>query len=131
MDCRKALIDSKGDLKLAEQYLRKKGALIAAEKKNKKTNCGLIESYVHSDGRVGSLVKLNCETDFVARSKDFKKLAHELAMQAAAMKPKTVVELLKQDYIRDTNIKVADLLKEAVCKIKENIRISDFQRLEV
>ena len=91
----------------------------------------MVEAYVHADGRVGSLVKLSCETDFVARNKDFKKLAHELAMQVAAMKPKDVKELLGQDYIRDPKLKIEDLLKQAVGKIKENIKIESFKRLEV
>ena len=131
IDCRKALQESDGSLAKAKKWLAKKGALTAAKKAERETKAGLIEAYVHADGRVASLVKLSCETDFVARNKDFKKLAHEIAMQVAAMKPKSVKELLTQEYIRDPSKKVKDLVYEAIGKIGENIRIEEISRIEV
>lgn len=131
MDCRKALEESKGDFKKAQQILQKKSAMIAAKKADRLTKSGIIEAYIHSDGRVGSIVKLSCETDFVARNNDFKSLAHELALQVAAMNPKTVADLLKQEYIRNPKLTIEDLVKEAIGKIKENIKIETFQRMEV
>jgi elongation factor Ts len=131
MDCRKALEESSGDVDKAKKWLLKKGALVAAKKANRETKAGLVEAYVHADGRVGSLVKLTCETDFVARTQDFKKLAHEIAMQVAAMKPKNVKELMDQEYIRDSSKKIKDLLHEAIGKIGENIKIEEFFRIEV
>jgi elongation factor Ts len=131
MDCRMALMEAKGDFDKAKKWLDKKGTATAKKKASRATNAGFIDSYVHAGGQVGVLVKLVCETDFVARNKDFQNLAHEIAMQAAAMNPKDVKELLEQDYIRDPKIKVKDLLKQTIGKIKENIKIETFKRLEV
>ncbi|MFC1711304.1 translation elongation factor Ts [Patescibacteria group bacterium] len=131
MDCKKALSESNNDFAKAKKWLLKKGIKLAAKKQDRETNSGIIKSYIHADGRVGAMVKLVCETDFVARNDDFQKLAYELAMQIVAMKPKSVGELLKQDYIRNPKQKIEDLIKEAIGKIKENIKIADFKRLEV
>jgi len=131
MDCRKALIVSQGDFNKAQKNLQKKGMKIASKKAHRNTGAGLIESYIHNGGQVGVLLKLSCETDFVSRNKDFKQLAHEIAMQIAAMNPKSVEELLKQEYIRDPKKIIADLIKEAIGKIKENIKISEIKRMEI
>lgn len=131
MDCYKALQESGGDFTKAKAWLMKKGAKVAAKKADRKTSTSLIETYLHSDGRVGAMVKLACETDFVARNKEFKKLAHELAMQVAAMNPASVKALLKQEYIREPEKKVGDLVKEAIGKLKENIRIEEIFRMEI
>lgn len=131
MDCRRALQESDGDLAKAKKWLAKKGDLTAAKKSDRETKAGLVEAYVHTDGRVASLVKLSCETDFVARNQDFKKLAHEIAMQVAAMRSKNVKELLEQEYIRDSSKKIKDLLHEAIAKIGENIKIEKISRIEV
>jgi len=87
LDCKKALEASGGDLEKAKAYLREKGLAAAAKKVNREAKEGLIEAYVHAGGRVGALIELNCETDFVARTEDFKNLAHDLAMQVVAAKP--------------------------------------------
>ncbi len=131
IDCKKALEQAKGDLKKAKEILKKRSVVLAEKKKDRKTSVGRIESYTHLDGKIGSLVKLTCETDFVARNKDFKKLAHELCLQVAAMKPKTGEKLLQQDYIRDPSKKVKDLVKEAIAKLGENIKVKGFERMEV
>ena len=87
MDCKRALQESKGDLARAEEILREQGIASAARKASRATNQGVVESYIHSGGRIGAIVEVNCETDFVARTPDFKDLAHDLAMQVAAMSP--------------------------------------------
>lgn len=88
MDCKKALVDCDGDIEKAVEYLRKKGLSVASKKAERVTSNGIIESYIHMGGKIGVLVELNCETDFVARTDEFKILAHELAMQVAATNPK-------------------------------------------
>jgi len=130
-DCRKALEESKGDYNKALDWLRKHGIEKAAKKTERETSQGLIDSYIHQNGRVGALVVLLCETDFVARTSEFKHLAHELAMQVAAMNPKDVEALLKQEYIRDNSKTVSDLVKEAIAKLGENIVVKRFQRYEL
>jgi elongation factor Ts len=131
MDCKKALTEARGDMEKAKAILKAKGLATAAKKAAKKTSAGRVEAYTHLDGKVGSLVKLTCETDFVARNSEFKKLAHELCLQVAAMKPKDAAALLKQEYIRDPSKTVEELVKETIAKVGENIRIEGFERMEV
>ena len=90
MDCKNALTETKGDMELAIEYLRKKGAAVAAKRADRETNQGVVEAYIHAGGRIGALVELNCETDFVAKTPGFKQLAHDIAMQVAAMTPQYV-----------------------------------------
>ena len=130
-DCKMALDEAKGDMKKAEEILRKKGFEKAAKKSDRETGQGLVESYVHQTGKVGVLVSVLCETDFVARTDEFKHLAHEIAMQIAAMNPKDVDALLKQEYIRDGSKTINDLVTEAIAKLGENIKISEFKRSEI
>jgi len=92
LDCRKALTDADGDFNKAVDFLREKGMATAAKRSDRTASQGVIELYSHGDGRVGVIVELNCETDFVARSEDFRKLAHELALQIAAAAPQYVKE---------------------------------------
>ncbi|MCX6120447.1 MAG: translation elongation factor Ts [Ignavibacteriales bacterium] len=87
MDCKNALTETKGDMELAIDYLRKKGAAVAAKRADRETNQGVVEAYIHAGGRIGAMVELNCETDFVAKTAGFKQLAHDIAMQVAAMTP--------------------------------------------
>lgn len=126
-DCNKALKETKGDLKKAEEILRKKGFEKAAKKKDRTTAAGSIVSYIHAGGKVGSLIEINCETDFVARTDEFKGLAQEIAMQVAAMNPKDVKTLLAQDYIRDSSKTVDALIKETIAKLGENIQVARFK----
>ena len=130
-DCRQALEESGGDLKKAQKILAEKGVAVAQKRVGKETSQGLIETYVHNEGKIGVMVEVNCETDFVARTDDFKKFVHELAMQIAAMKPKDVDELVKQVYIRDQEKTVEDLLAETLAKTGENIKIKRFCRYEL
>ncbi len=130
-DVRQALDESDGDLKKAREWLQKKGFERAEKKGDRITEQGLIESYVHANGKIGVLVELLCETDFVARTDEFKNLAHEISLQVSAMNPKNVEELLEQDYIRDGSKKVSDLIKETIAVLGENITLKRFSRLEI
>ena len=128
LECRKALEQTEGNEKKALELLKKKGLEIAEKKQERETKQGLLEAYSHNGGKVVSVVELLCESDFVARNEEFKALAHELAMQVAAMNPSSVEELLKQEYIRDASKKVDDLVKEVIGKIRENIKVSRIAR---
>jgi elongation factor Ts len=130
-DCKKALEQSDSDLKKATELLKTWGIQKSAKKEGRETRQGIVESYIHANGRVGVLLTLFCETDFVAENAEFKNLAHEIAMQVASMNPKNTDELLKQDYIRDGKMKVEDLIKSVIGKIGENIRIGEFVRYEI
>ncbi len=131
MDCKKALVEAKGSMEKAKAILKQKGLAIAAKKADKKTEAGRVEAYTHLDGRAGALLKLSCETDFVSCHEEFKKLAHELCLQVTAMKPKSVADLLKQEYIREPGKTVRELLNETIVKMGENIKIEEFCRLEI
>ena len=130
-DCTKALEEAKGDYEKAIQILKKRGIERAEKKADRETAQGIIESYIHQNGKVGVLLEILCETDFVARTEDFKKLAHEVAMQIAAMNPKNVEVLLKQEYIRDGSVTIENLIKQAIGKLGENIRVKAFTRYEL
>jgi len=127
MDCKKALEEASGDFAKAKELLKARGVEIANKKAGRNANEGIIECYVHGS-KVGVMVELASETDFVARNEEFKKLAHEIAMQVASMAPSNLEELLKQDYIRDPGKTIADLVHEAVGKIGENIQVRRFVR---
>lgn len=127
-DCRVALEESNGDYEKAIEWLKKKGIERAEKKADRETGEGLVEAYVHGNGRVGVLVTVLCETDFVARTDEFKKLSHEIAMQISAMEPKDVKELLKQEYIRDPKLTIEELIKQSIGKLGENIQVREFSR---
>lgn len=129
-DCKEALVKVQGDFDRALEILKKKGAEIAAKKAQREVGQGLIETYVHAGGKVAAMVEVACETDFVARTDEFKNLAHELAMQICAMDPKDISELLHQEYIRDSEKKVEELVKETIAKVGENIKIVRFIRFD-
>lgn len=131
MDCRQALEESGGDLKKAMVWIEKRGREKAEKKAGRETSEGLIEAYIHTTGKVGAIVEITCETDFVARNAEFKNLAHEVAMQVASMNPENVEELLKQDYIRDNSKTVGQLIKELIGKLGENIILKKFERFEI
>ena len=147
MDCKRALEQSEGDLAKAHEILKDIGAASAAKKASRATNEGIVESYIHSGGRIGVLLEVNCETDFVARTPEFRELAHSLAMQVAAMAPLHVdcddlredeteeipqeACLMQQAFIRDPTKTIQDLVKEAVGKLGENIRVRRFIRFSL
>ncbi|MCL5434934.1 MAG: translation elongation factor Ts [Patescibacteria group bacterium] len=130
-DCKIALEESGGDYKKALAWLKKRGIEKAEKKADRVTSQGLVEAYVHQNGKVGVLVEVLCETDFVARTDEFKSLCHEVAMQVAAMNPKNVETLLKQEYIRDSSLTIEDLVKQSIAKFGENIMIKQFIRFEI
>ena len=127
--CNKAITESKGNIEKAQELLKIWGVELAAKKAGTRTNEGVIESYIHHNKRMGAIVKLHCETDFVAQNAEFRKLATEIAMQIASMGAKTPEELLNQAYIRDPGKTVGDLIKEHIVKLGENIQVGEFTRL--
>jgi elongation factor Ts len=129
-DCREALEEAGGDLNKATEIIKKKGLDKAVSKAGREVGAGLVEVYSHG-GKVGVLVEVLCETDFVAKTEDFKNLAHELALQVASMRPDSVSELLEQDYIRDPGQKVSDLINGVIGKLGENIQVGRFERIEL
>ncbi|MDI6734163.1 MAG: translation elongation factor Ts [Patescibacteria group bacterium] len=130
MDCRRALKESGGDFDNAVRLIHEKGLVKAEKKSDRKTGAGLIESYIHND-RVGVLLELKCETDFVVRSEPFRNLAHELAMQVAAMDPADIETLKAQPYIKDESLTIEEFIKRTIAKVGENIVISRFCRYEL
>jgi elongation factor Ts len=139
MECKRAL-DEGGSMPEAEKLLKQWGLATAEKKAGREASQGVIDSYVHA-GRIGALIELNCETDFVARTDDFKTLAREIAMQVASMNPRRIssleqsndgdVPLLDQPYIRDGSKTVQELINEAIAKLRENIVIRRFARFEL
>ena len=127
-DCKEALKESGGDLGKAKEWLKKKGLDKASSKADREVKAGIVDVYSHG-GKVGVLVELLCETDFVARTEDFKNLAHELALQIASMNPSSLEELLSQEYIRDNSQTVDQLIKSKVAKLGENIQVGRFERI--
>ncbi|MEK7595795.1 MAG: translation elongation factor Ts [Patescibacteria group bacterium] len=130
MEAKKAL-EQHGSFEKAKGELIKLAGAKAEKKADRIAKEGLIYSYIHTTGKVGSLVEINCETDFVAKTEDFKKLCHEICMQACAMPFESVEELVNQDYIRDGSKKVSDLIKEAVAKLGENIKVARASRFKI
>jgi elongation factor Ts len=142
MECKRAL-DEGGSMAEAEKLLKQWGLLTAEKKAGREASQGVIDSYVHA-GRIGAMIELNCETDFVARTDDFKTLAREIAMQVAATNPRRIsaseeasaegdgdVPLLDQPYIRDPSKTVQDLLNETIAKLRENIVVRRIARFEL
>jgi elongation factor Ts len=146
MQCQSALIEAEGDIEKALQILKQRSLFQAEKKANRATSQGLIEAYIHAGGRIGAMVEVNCETDFVARTDEFKELAHHLAMQVAAMNPRFISEeevdegteiepqtacLLLQADIKDPDRTVKEIIAETIAKVGENIRLSRFARFEL
>lgn len=146
MDSKRALEKADGDFDKAREILREQGAAAAAKRSERETSQGLVESYIHGGGRIGALVEVNCETDFVARTDTFRALARDVAMQVAAMNPLALeVEdvpadapgdraqhaLLNQPFIKDSSKTIGDLVKDAIAQTGENVRIARFARFEL
>lgn len=144
MECKKALTDCNGDLNAAIEMLKERGIALAEKKAERALTDGIVEAYVHPGGRIGAIVELNCETDFVARTDEFKGLAHDIAMQVAAidpryLKPEEVPEgedpeetcLMAQPFIKDPRKTVQDLIVEMIAKTRENIGVRRFCRFEL
>lgn len=128
MDAKKALEEAKGDMAEAKKIITDKGLAKAAKKAGRVAGDGVVYSYVHHNNKSGALVELACETDFVARTDEFKILAKELAMQVTSMDPLNVKSFMSQPYIRDPQKTVKDLMGEYVGKLGENIKLVRFVR---
>jgi len=131
MECKEALENSEGDEAKALEILKKSGQKEALKKASREAKQGLIEAYIHNQGKIGAILELNCETDFVARNEQFKELAHDLAMHIAAMDPANSKELLNQPFIKDEQKTIEELITETIAKLGENIKIGKFVRLEI
>ncbi len=146
MDAKRALEEAGGDMEKAAAILRERGMAAAAKRAGRETKQGVVEAYIHAGGRIGVLVELNCETDFVANTPEFRQLARDIAMQIAAMSPLVVapedrtpdmegpdeeVVLLKQPFIKDASRTIDELIKELIARTGENIRVSRFVRFEL
>lgn len=146
MDCRNALVEAEGHIAKALEILKERSLLKVEKKKTRAATKGLIEAYVHATGRIGAMVEVNCETDFAANTSQIKELAHNIAMQVAAMSPQYIsaedipqgadvepakAALLLQPYIKNLDMTVQDLINEAIAKIGENVKVSRFARFEM
>lgn len=147
MDAKRALEEAGGDPARAKAILREKGIAAAAKRAERETSNGVVESYIHAGGRIGVLVEVNCETDFVANTPDFRELARNVAMQIAAMNPQVVsaddparaeiegsdeeVCLMSQPFIRDGSKTIANLIQDTIAKTGENVRVRRFVRFEL
>jgi len=147
MECRNVLLEVEGDMARAAQILKERGVLKAEKKAERVTTQGLVGAYIHTGGRIGAMIEVNCETDFVARTDEFKELVHNLAMQVAAQAPQFITAeeisedaddvepeaacLLLQPYIKDPTMTVKDIIVEAIAKVGENIKVGRFSRFEL
>jgi elongation factor Ts len=146
MECRNALVATEGSIEKALEILKEQSLVKVEKKKNRVATQGIVEAYIHTGGRIGVIVELNCETDFVARTPEFKELAHNIAMQIAAMSPQFVAAenipegsdldpksaaLLLQTYIRDQTLTILDIINQTIAKVGENIKVSRFARFEI
>lgn len=130
-ECKKALREAKGDINLAKEILKKLGKEFAQKQAEKEAKEGLITTYLHPNKKIGVILELNCETDFVAKSEDFQKLAHELCLQIAAMYPEDVDSLFLQHWIKEETKTVKELMESYIAKFGENILIKRFNRYEI
>ena len=130
-DIRRALEKAGGDEKKALEILQAQGHKIAEKKASRQAAEGVVESYIHTTKKVGAILVLHCETDFVAKSPDFQELAHDLAMQIASMAPKDIKELIAQPFIKDQSLTVKELISKFIAKLGENIKVGDFERFSI
>ena len=146
MACRNALVEAEGDMERALEVLKQESIYKVEKKATRTASQGLVETYIHTGGRIGAMVEVNCETDFVARTDEFKELAHHLAMQVAALTPQFISKeeipeeddaepevacLLLQPFIKNPEQSIQDIINEAIAKVGENIKVNRFARFEV
>ncbi|SRR3989339_4820 len=131
MECKKALEEANGNETAAEEILRKRGGEIAEKKSERQTKTGAIDAYVHANQKIGVLLQLDCESDFVARNENFKALSHDLCLHIAALNPNNNEDLLAQPFIKDPAKTVQNLINEAISKLGENIKLNKFTRFEL
>src|SRR3989344_3633380 len=128
---KKSLDEAGGDVSRTMEVLKAHGVAVAAKKSSREVKEGVIDAYIHVTKKLGVLVELLCETDFVARNVEFQKLAHELAMHVAAAKPGTIEDLLSQPFIKDQDITVQDFINQSIAKLGENIQVGRFEIFEI
>lgn len=131
MDCKKALEEANGDEVKATEILRAKDKLTAMKKSERTADQGLVEAYVHANGKIGVLLEINCETDFVAKNSEFKELAHDIAMHIAGMDSKEVETLMAEPFIKNPSTTIKDLIETKIGKLGENIKVNRFIRFEL
>lgn len=130
-EIKKALSEAGDVVEKALEALKSRGSLVADKKSARQVKDGVVEAYIHSTRKVGCILELLCETDFVARNEEFRSLAHELAMHITAMKPGNTDELLGQEYVKDPSRKVKDLIDQHIAKLGENIQVGRFEIFEI
>jgi len=132
-ECKNALTETKGSIDKAKEVLRKKGMELAKKKKDRTTSQGIIDCYIHPNKKIGVLLELNCETDFVAKGKDFQSLAHELCLQIAGVQQvdDEKTPLLQQPWVKDESKTVKELVDEYIAKLGENITVKRFVRYQI
>ena len=141
---KKALEDSSGDVDKAEEILKEQGLSNAMKKSGRETSEGVIQSYIHAGNKIGAMVELKCETDFVARTEEFISLAKDLAMQVAAMSPEFIYAedegadnsspeeiLISQSFIKDPSLTIEDMIKSMISKVGENIKVSKIIKFDL
>lgn len=130
-EIKKALDEAGGDETKAVEILRAQGVRMAEKKSSREVNEGVVSSYIHATKKLGTMVEVLCETDFVARNTDFQELAKEIAMHVAAMKPGTVNDLLDQPFVKNPDMTVKDLINSYIAKLGENIQIGRFEIFQI
>jgi elongation factor Ts len=131
MEIKAAVEETDGDEKKAKELLKKRGFEKVEKKSERETHQGLVATYTHSTGKIGVMVELLCETDFVAKNEEFVRVAKDLCLQVAAMNPKKVSELMEMEFIKEPDKKIKDLIAALVAKFGENIKIGRFERFEI
>ena len=133
MLCKKVLEEAKGDMEQALALLKKSSEVLALKKSERTTGAGIIDAYIHQGGKVGVLLELRCETDFVARNEEFKKLAHDIALHIAGMNPEeeTPASLYSQPYVKDASTSVEEFIKRSIAHFGEKIEVTRFTRYEI
>ncbi len=130
MECKKALDDAKGNFDKAIEFINERGLIKAEKKSGRNASAGMLKAYVHNN-RVGVLLQIHAETDFVLRSEPFQELAHDIAMHIVAMNPETVEALLAQPFVKNESMPVSDLVKSVTAKVGEKIQVERFCRYEI
>jgi elongation factor Ts len=130
-ECKKALEEANGDSQKAKEILKKWGKDLSSRRTGRGTEQGIIASYIHSNKKIGVLLELACESDFVAKNEDFQNLAHELCLQITAMAPDNIESILEQLWIKDGTKTIQELIQESIRKIGENIVLKRFDRYEI
>lgn len=131
MEIKAALEEAEGVESKAKEILKAQGFKKAEKRAEKETHQGLVSTYTHATGKVGVMVELLCETDFVAKNEEFVKVAHDICLQVAATNPEKAEDLLEEEFIKDPSVKVKDLITALVSKFGENIKLGRFQRFEI